>query len=155
VVLSRDVSDYPTVCYSATVELDFKFTSEGLIPAIVQQASGGDVPRGRVLMFAWMNREALKKSLETGFMHYWSRSRQKLWLKGETSGHKQKINRWFADCDRDVLLFEVEQTGGACHTGYLSCFFQEFDQKAAPLPVRESKFFDEVSVYGKRQGRRR
>ena len=137
-VLSHDVSDYPTVCYSATVELDFKFTSEGLIPAIVQQASAGDAPRGRVLMFAWMNREALQKSLETGLMHYWSRSRKKLWLKGETSGHKQKIKRWFADCDRDVLLFEVEQAGGACHTGYLSCFFQEFDRDAAPLAVRET-----------------
>ena len=100
------------------MELDFKFTADGLIPAIVQQASEGNGPRGRVLMFAWMNREAIKKSLETGFMHYWSRSRKKLWLKGETSGHKQKISRWFVDCDRDVLLFEVEQTGGACHTGY-------------------------------------
>jgi phosphoribosyl-AMP cyclohydrolase len=154
VVLSREVFDYPTVCYSATVELDFKFTSEGLIPAIVQQASGDGVPQGRVLMLAWMNREALEKSLETGFMHYWSRSQKKLWLKGETSGHKQKIRRWFADCDRDVLLFEVEQTGGACHTGYLSCFFQEFDQKAAPLPVRESKSFDETRVYGKPKERR-
>jgi phosphoribosyl-AMP cyclohydrolase len=146
-VLSRNVSDYPTVWYSATVELDFKFTSEGLIPVIVQQASGDSVPHGRVLMFAWMNREALEKSLETGLMHYWSRSRKKLWLKGETSGHKQKIIRWFADCDRDVLLFEVEQIGGACHTGYLSCFFQEFDREAAPLPVRESKSFNETLVY--------
>ena len=146
-VLSRNVSDYPTVWYSATVELDFKFTSEGLIPVIVQQASGDSVPHGRVLMFAWMNREALEKSLETGLMHYWSRSRKKLWLKGETSGHKQKIIRWFADCDRDVLLFEVEQIGGACHTGYLSCFFQEFDREAAPLPVRESKSFNETRVY--------
>ncbi|HET9524203.1 MAG TPA: phosphoribosyl-AMP cyclohydrolase [Terrimicrobiaceae bacterium] len=129
------------------MELDFKFTSEGLIPVIVQQASGDSVPHGRVLMFAWMNREALEKSLETGLMHYWSRSRKKLWLKGETSGHKQKIIRWFADCDRDVLLFEVEQIGGACHTGYLSCFFQEFDREAAPLPVRESKSFNETLVY--------
>ena len=129
------------------MELDFKFTSEGLIPVIVQQASGDSVPHGRVLMFAWMNREALEKSLETGLMHYWSRSRKKLWLKGETSGHKQKIIRWFADCDRDVLLFEVEQIGGACHTGYLSCFFQEFDREAASLPVRESKSFNETRVY--------
>jgi phosphoribosyl-AMP cyclohydrolase len=131
------------------VELDFKFTSEGLIPVIVKQSSGGSVPHGRVLMFAWMNHQALQKTLETGLMHYWSRSRKKLWLKGETSGHKQKIVRWFADCDRDVLLFEVEQIGGACHTGYLSCFFQEFDRKAAPLPVREPKSFDETRVYAK------
>jgi phosphoribosyl-AMP cyclohydrolase len=143
------VFDYPTVCYSATVELDFKFTPDGLIPAIVQQASDGAGPGGRVLMLAWMNRDALKKSLETGFMHYWSRSRKKLWLKGETSGHKQKISRWFADCDRDVLLFEVEQTGGACHTGYLSCFFQEFDRGGGPLPIRDQKSFDENSVYQK------
>ncbi len=148
-VLSRNVFDYPTVWYSATVELDFKFTSEGLIPVIVQQASGDSVPHGRVLMFAWMNREALEKSLETGLMHYWSRSRKKLWLKGETSGHKQKIIRWFADCDRDVLLFEVEQIGGACHTGYLSCFFQEFDRAAASLPIRESKAFNETRVYAR------
>ena len=148
-VLSHDVSDYLTVCYSATVELDFKFSSDGLIPAIVQQASNGEVPFGRVLMLAWMNREALEKSLQTGLMHYWSRSRKKLWLKGETSGHKQKISRWFADCDRDVLLFEVEQTGGACHTGYLSCFFQEFDRGGVPLPIRDQKSFDENSVYQK------
>jgi phosphoribosyl-AMP cyclohydrolase len=131
------------------VELDFKFSSDGLIPAIVQQASDGQVPAGRVLMLAWMNRGALEKSLETGLMHYWSRSRKKLWLKGETSGHTQTIKRWFADCDRDVLLFEVEQAGGACHTGYNSCFFQEFDRKANVLPIVERKVFDEAEVYNK------
>ena len=131
------------------MELDFKFTSDGLIPAIVQKASGGDIPSGRVLMFAWLNRESLQKTLETGLMHYWSRSRKKLWLKGETSGHTQKIQRWFADCDRDVLLFEVEQTGGACHTGYHSCFFQEFDREANALVVSESKAFDDSEVYSK------
>jgi phosphoribosyl-AMP cyclohydrolase len=131
------------------VELDFKFTADGLIPAIVQQASEGSVPSGRVLMLAWMNREALQKSLETGLMHYWSRSRRRLWLKGEISGHTQKIKRWFADCDRDVLLFEVEQTGGACHTGYHSCFFQEFDRQANALEVVEKKAFDDSKVYQK------
>lgn len=131
------------------MELDFKFTSDGLIPAIVQQASGGAVPSGRVLMLAWMNRDALQKSLETGLMHYWSRSRKKLWLKGETSGHTQRIKRWFADCDRDVLLFEVEQTGGACHTGYHSCFFQEFDSEANALNIAENKAFDDSEVYSK------
>ena len=131
------------------MELDFKFSSDGLIPAIVQQTSDGDVPVGRVLMLAWMNREALEKSLETGLMHYWSRSRKKLWLKGETSGHIQKIKRWFADCDRDVLLFEVEQAGGACHTGYNSCFFQEFDRDAKALTIVEPKTFDEAEVYKK------
>ena len=129
------------------MELDFKFTSDDLIPAIVQQASGGDFPKGRILMFAWMNREALQKTLETGLMHYWSRSRKKLWLKGETSGHTQKVVRWYVDCDRDVLLFEIEQAGGACHTGYESCFYQELDREALPLPIKEEKTFDDKSVY--------
>ena len=90
------------------MEFDFKFTADGLIPAIVQEAvPGAAAPTGRILMFAWLNRESLEKSMETGLMHYWSRSRGKLWLKGETSGHTQRIVRWFHDCDRDVLLFEV------------------------------------------------
>ena len=131
------------------MELDFKFTTDGLIPAIVQEATSGDVPQGRVLMFAWMNREALEKTIETGVMHYWSRSRNKLWLKGETSGHTQKVKRWYADCDKDVLLFEVEQVGGACHTGYQSCFFQEYGAGAVPLPVQEPKVFDDQTTYKK------
>ncbi len=131
------------------MELDFKFTSDGLIPVIVQEANGGDAPRGRILMFAWMNRDSLQKSLESGLMHYWSRSRKKLWLKGETSGNTQKIRRWYVDCDRDVLLFEIEQTGGACHTGYQSCFFQELDRNAQPLPIGESKVFDDAATYKK------
>src|SRR5258706_15855216 len=103
------------------MDLDFKFTADGLIPAIVQEAvpgaelpngvAGDRPPTGRVLMFAWLNREALEKSMETGQMHYWSRSRGKLWLKGETSGHTPKIGRWFHDYHRDGLLFEVEQVG--------------------------------------------
>jgi phosphoribosyl-AMP cyclohydrolase len=130
------------------VDFDFKFTEDGLIPAIVQEAvPGAEFPSGRVLMFAWLNREALSKCMETGLMHYWSRSRGKLWLKGETSGHTQKIVRWFHDCDRDVLLFEIEQAGGACHTGYRSCFYQELDREAKPLAVREDKAFDTDAVY--------
>ena len=130
------------------MDFDFKFTEDGLVPAIVQEAvPGAEFPAGRVLMFAWMNRESLQKSMETGRMHYWSRSRGKLWFKGETSGHTQKIVRWFHDCDRDVLLFEVEQEGGACHTGYRSCFFQELDREAKPLAVREPKAFDDGEVY--------
>ena len=132
------------------VEFDFKFTSDGLIPVIVQEASKTARPTGRVLMFAWMNRESLGRTLESGLMTYWSRSRQKLWLKGETSGHTQRVVRWFVDCDRDVLLFEVEQTSGACHTGYESCFYQELDRQAKPLPIAEKKLFDDGSVYGKK-----
>lgn len=127
---------------------DLKYTSDGLIPAIVQEAvDSNGPPTGRILMFAWLNREALAKSLDTGVMHYWSRSRKKLWLKGETSGHTQKIRRFFVDCDADVLLFEVEQTAGACHTGYRSCFFQELDRAGQPLPIRENPVFDSESVY--------
>jgi phosphoribosyl-AMP cyclohydrolase len=134
-----------------TVEFDFKFTEEGLIPVIVQEASGTERPSGRVLMFAWMNRESLALTLERGLMTYWSRSRRKLWLKGESSGHTQRVARWFVDCDKDVLLFEVEQETGACHTGYESCFFQELDRAANPLPVREEKMFDDGAVYSKKE----
>lgn len=130
-----------------TVDYNFKFTEDGLIPVIVQEASGEDRPAGRVLMFAWMNHESLALTLERGLMTYWSRSRKKLWLKGESSGHTQRVVRWFVDCDKDVLLFEVEQETGACHTGYESCFFQELDRKANPLPVRETKMFDDAAVY--------
>src|SRR5262245_52517014 len=129
--------------------MDFKYNEDGLIPAIVQEVSGGEFPTGRVVMMAWMNREAVEKTLSSGLMHYWSRSRQKFWLKGETSGHTQRVVRWFVDCDRDTLLFEVEQTGGACHTGYQSCFFQELDKESQPLPIKEKKVFDAESVYKK------
>ena len=131
------------------MEFDFKFTEEGLIPVIVQEASGTERPGGRVLMFAWMNRESLSLTLERGLMTYWSRSRRKLWLKGESSGHTQRVVRWFVDCDKDVLLFEVEQETGACHTGFESCFFQQMDREGKPLPVREEKMFDDGKVYSK------
>ena len=131
------------------MEFNFKFTQDGLIPVIVQEASGTPRPSGRVLMFAWMNRESLEKTLAGGLMTYWSRSRGKLWLKGETSGHTQRVVRWFVDCDKDVLLFEVEQSSGACHTGYESCFFQELDASANPLPIGEGKMFDPTATYGK------
>ena len=131
------------------MEFDFLFTQDGLIPVFVQESSGTDRPTGRVLMFAWMNRESLGRTLESGLMTYWSRSRKKLWLKGETSGNTQKVVRWFVDCDKDVLLFEVVQTSGACHTGYESCFFQQLDMNAQPLPITEEKLFDDKSVYQK------
>jgi len=120
-----------------------KFNADGLIPAIVQDAA-----TKRVLMMAWMNATALEATLKTGFMNYWSRSRQKFWLKGETSGHTQKVVRWAADCDADTLLFEVEQTGGACHTGFESCFFQIFTPRGEPLEITEEKVFDPESTYG-------
>jgi len=95
------------------------WSEDGLVPAIAQDATSG-----RVLMVAWMNREALKQTVETGEAVYWSRSRKKLWHKGEQSGHTQRVQEVRLDCDNDVLLLRVEQVGGiACHTGRASCFF--------------------------------
>ena len=130
---------------------DLRFNADGLIPAIVQQAGedGGHGPHGRVLMMAWINREALEKTLATGFMHYWSRSRQKLWLKGESSGHRQVVVDWFRDCDGDTLLFTVRQHGGACHTGYESCFYQRLHRDGSPAEITEEPLFDAETVYGK------
>jgi len=122
-----------------------KYTADGLIPAIVQDAQSR-----RVLMMAWMNETSLQQTVETGLMHYWSRSRQKYWLKGETSGHTQKVVRWAADCDGDTLLFEVEQTGGACHTGYESCFFQTFTPEGTAIQIAEAKVFDPEKTYEKK-----
>ena len=130
---------------SDLMNLEFNYTPDGLIAAIVREAS----PPGRVLMMAWMNKQSLARTLETGLMHYWSRSRKRLWLKGETSGNTQKLVRWFTDCDRDSLLFEVEQSSGACHTGYRSCFFQELDSTGKPLPISEQRLFDPEQVYNK------
>ena len=120
-----------------------KYNSDGLVPAIVQ-----DAKTKRVLMLAWMNETALKATLDSGFMNYWSRSRQKYWLKGETSGNTQRVVRWCVDCDKDTLLFEVEQAGGACHTGYESCFFQELDSHGLPKPIEETPLFDAAMIYG-------
>ncbi|MBR4458035.1 MAG: bifunctional phosphoribosyl-AMP cyclohydrolase/phosphoribosyl-ATP diphosphatase HisIE [Clostridia bacterium] len=97
-----------------------KFNEQGLIPAIAQDAATGEV-----LMLAWMNAESLSLTLETGYATYFSRSRQKLWKKGETSGHTQKVLGLKLDCDRDAILLTVEQTGPACHTGARSCFFND------------------------------
>ncbi|MXW42523.1 MAG: phosphoribosyl-AMP cyclohydrolase [Acidimicrobiia bacterium] len=99
------------------------FNSDGLVPAIVQ-----DDADGQVLMMAWMNRESLQRTLETGRTWFWSRSRQEYWCKGETSGDRQYVRKALYDCDGDTLLFVVEQEGrGACHTGERSCFFRFFD----------------------------
>jgi phosphoribosyl-AMP cyclohydrolase len=94
------------------------FNEKGLIPAIAQE-----VDTGEVLMMAWMNAEAIARTLETGRVTYWSRSRQSFWVKGETSGHTQELVEFRLDCDRDCLLVLVRQTGAACHTGARTCFF--------------------------------
>ena len=100
------------------------WSEDGLIPAIAQDAHSGDI-----LMVAWMNRESLKRTVETGEAVYWSRSRKKLWHKGEESGHIQKVLELRLDCDEDVLLMKIEQVGGiACHTGRRSCFFQKLEK---------------------------
>lgn len=96
------------------------FNADGLVPAIAQ-----DHRTGQILMFAWMNRESLALTLETGQVTYWSRSRRALWRKGETSGHIQKLVEAYVDCDGDALLLRVEQVGPACHTGEISCFYRK------------------------------
>jgi phosphoribosyl-AMP cyclohydrolase len=102
-----------------------KWDENGLVPVIAQEAATKEI-----LMFAWMNREALEKTVQTGEAVYWSRSRKKLWHKGEESGHTQKVLEMRIDCDEDVVLLKIEQNGGiACHTGRHSCFFQQFDGK--------------------------
>lgn len=119
------------------------WAQDGLVPAVTQDAASG-----RVLTVAWMNREALKQTVATGEVHYWSRSRKKLWHKGEESGHVQKVRSIRLDCDEDVILVEVEQVGGiACHTGRESCFFNHYQDGAwvAVDPVIK----DPKDIYGK------
>ncbi|SFI49383.1 phosphoribosyl-AMP cyclohydrolase [Nitrosomonas sp. Nm34] len=109
------------------------WSADGLIPVIAQ-----DEKSGKVLMVAWMNREAVKLTVETGEAVYWSRSRKKIWRKGEESGHVQKVKAIYLDCDEDVILLTIEQMGGiACHTGRLSCFFNklEGDQWVVVTPI--------------------
>jgi len=114
-----------------------KFNSAGLIPAIVQ-----DVENGQVLMMAWMNGEAVEKTAQTGLTHFFSRSRKKLWQKGETSGHVQKVREILVDCDADCLLVKVNQVVAACHTGHRSCFFSSLEGETKGEPV-----FDPEKVY--------
>ena len=102
---------------------EVKWDAQGLVPVIAQDAASGEV-----LMFAWMNRDALERTAQAGEAVYWSRSRRKLWHKGEESGHTQKVLEMRIDCDNDVILLKIEQTGGiACHTGRRSCFFQRYE----------------------------
>jgi phosphoribosyl-AMP cyclohydrolase len=96
------------------------FDANGLVPAIAQDAKSGEV-----LMMAWMNADSLRRTLSEGDVIYWSRSRKKLWRKGETSGHTQRLVEAYVDCDGDTLLLKVEQTGPACHTGAPTCFFRK------------------------------
>jgi phosphoribosyl-AMP cyclohydrolase len=118
-----------------------KYDADGLVPAIIQDARNNEV-----LMMAYMNETSLQKTVETGYTHFWSRSRQKFWKKGETSGHVQEVKAVLYDCDRDTVLIKVIQHGpGACHTGHRSCFFTDITGKEI-----SQKVFSETEVYGKK-----
>ena len=120
-----------------------KWNVDGLVPAIVQDAANG-----RVLMLAWMNRAALDKTLETKRTWFWSRSRQKFWMKGESSGHVQQVKDVAYDCDGDTILIQVEQTGAACHEGYRSCFFRSLAEDGKSSHVTEPQLVAPKDVYG-------
>jgi len=121
---------------------DLKYDGRGLIPAIIQ-----DAVTKEVLMMAYMNADSLAKTVASGFTHFWSRSRGKMWKKGETSGHVQEVRQVLYDCDRDTLLIKVIQKGpGACHTGHKSCFFTDIEGREI-----EKKVFSAEDVYGKKE----
>ncbi|RKO66978.1 bifunctional phosphoribosyl-AMP cyclohydrolase/phosphoribosyl-ATP diphosphatase HisIE [Desulfofundulus salinus] len=120
-----------------------KYDSAGLIPAIIQ-----DADTNIVLMMAYMNKEALEKTLATGETWFWSRSRQKLWHKGETSGNVQKVQEITYDCDRDTLLIRVKQTGAACHEGYYTCFHYRINPETGQTEVIGEQQFNPEEVYG-------
>jgi len=119
-----------------------KYDANGLVAAVMQ-----DYENGEVLMVAYMNSESLRTTLETGKAHFWSRSRQKFWMKGESSGHTQEIKEVFIDCDGDCLLFKIKQNVAACHTGFRSCFYRKWDGEK--LIETGEKLFDEGEVYKK------
>ncbi len=125
------------------VTIDFA-KGDGIVPVIIQDHETGDV-----LMLAYMNQEAWDKTLSTGKVHYYSRSRNKLWLKGETSGHTQDVKAIYIDCDTDTILIKINQHGGAaCHEGYRSCFFREREGSGQWQVIGE-RVFDPETVYGK------
>ncbi len=122
-----------------------KFNADGLIPAIVQEQS-----TGRVLMMAWMNQASIQMTISTGKTHFWSRSRQKFWMKGESSGHTQVVKNIAFDCDGDTLLIQVEQTGAACHEGYKSCFFRSVELPGKSFYITENQLESPENIYGKK-----
>lgn len=123
------------------IQLNFNKSPDGLLPAIVQDSKSGEV-----LMLAYVNEQAWKATLSSGRAHYWSRSRNQLWQKGESSGHVQLIQQILVDCDEDTIVYQVEQLGGAaCHTGHRSCFYRRVEGKE--LVSEEKKVFDPELVY--------
>lgn len=132
----------PESSIESTLELTPRFNEQGLLPAIVQ-----DIDSGAVLMMAWMNEEALHNTLSTRKATFYSRSRNKSWVKGESSGHIMEVVEARLDCDQDTLLLRCRAHGPACHAGYQSCFYRKVE--ADSLHVVESKVFDPEKVYGK------
>ncbi|HNV86682.1 MAG TPA: phosphoribosyl-AMP cyclohydrolase [Candidatus Omnitrophota bacterium] len=124
--------------------MQLKFDEKGLITAVMQDAKTQEV-----LMVAYMNETAFRKTVETGKAHFFSRSRNKIWLKGETSGHVQTVKQILTDCDRDCLLLLVEQEGGACHLGYRTCFVHKVTPSGDTDGVTQEKVFNPDSVYDK------
>ncbi len=124
---------------------DLKYDANGLIPAIVQDADTGEI-----LMMAYMNKSSLADSIRTGKTHFWSRSRQKYWMKGESSGHTQDIQEILIDCDQDTLLIKAKQHGAACHEGYRNCFYRRLDPGTGQWSIVAEKLFDPAAVYGKK-----
>jgi len=120
-----------------------KYDNDGLLPAVVV-----DHESGKVLMVAYVNQTALLETIRTGKTHFWSRSRRKYWMKGETSGHVQEVKAIYTDCDADTVLIEVVPRGAACHEGYYSCFYRRLDETGRWQVVAE-KLFDPDEVYGK------
>jgi len=123
---------------------EVKFGKDGLVPAIVQDSGTGEV-----LMLAYMNSESLELTIRTGKTHFYSRSRKKLWCKGETSGNIQTVDEVRADCDGDTILVKVQQKGAACHKGYMSCFFRKLENEST-WKITASPLFDPEKVYGKK-----
>ncbi|EKF85504.1 phosphoribosyl-AMP cyclohydrolase [Methanobacterium formicicum] len=126
-------------------ELNYRHVVNGeeLVIAIAQ-----DYETGEVLMVAYMNRDAFKKTIETGNAHYWSTSRNQLWFKGESSGHVQEVKEIFTDCDQDAVILKVKQLGAACHEGYYSCFFREVVDNGQKLEIVKERVFAPEKVYG-------
>jgi phosphoribosyl-AMP cyclohydrolase len=123
-----------------------KFDAQGLIPAIIQEQK-----TGRVVMMAWMNRASLESTVATGKTHFWSRSRQKFWMKGEESGNTQTVKDIAFDCDGDCLLIQVEQNGPACHEGYKSCFFCSVEADGKNFKTTEAQLKTPEELYGKKK----
>ena len=124
--------------------IKFKFDDDGLLPAVIQ-----DYDSGEVLMLAYMDKTALERTLKEKRTVFYSRSRKKYWVKGETSGHTQKVLEVLTDCDQDTVLIRVRQIGGACHLGYRTCFVQQVGEKGDLLKVTQKKVFNPENTYQK------